>query len=87
MSDVSVSSSQLFPPSSERNRPPFRDSMSAHTLPGLAGDAATPILPMMPSGIPGRDEMSSHVSPPSVERYRPLSSPPLSCIHGYLWAW
>ena len=39
----------------------------AHTRPGLAGEAATPILPSTPSGMPGLRVISAQVSPPSTD--------------------
>src|SRR5262245_65943505 len=57
--------------------------MIAHTRSGLAGETATPILPSAaPFGPPGLREISFHVSPPSVDLYRPLSGQPLSRLYG-----
>ena len=70
----------MSPVSSERYRPRLRPSasMTAQTRPALAGDAATPILPWVPSGIPSLRLMLVQVSPPSRERHSPQSGPPES---------
>ncbi len=61
--------------------------MIAHTRSGLAGETATPILPMnLPFGPPGLRVISVHVSPPSVDLNRPLSGPPLSMLQGVRFA-
>ena len=54
----------------------------AQTRPGLAGEQAMPMRPLMPSGRPGLAEISAQVSPPSVDLKMPLPGPPDSRIHG-----
>ena len=54
----------------------------AHTRPGIAGEAATPIRPFTPSGRPRLHVRSAHVSPPSVDRKMPLPGPPLVKLQG-----
>ena len=58
-------------------------SIVAQTRPGFAGEAATPIRPLSPSGSPGLDVMSVQVSPPSIERHIPLSGPPLVMLQKF----
>jgi hypothetical protein len=43
----------VAPASSDTNTPPFSFSTIAYTRPESAPETATPILPMIPSGIPG----------------------------------
>src|SRR5262245_26500554 len=54
----------------------------AQTRSDLAGEATTPILPLMPVGRPGLLVSSTQVSPPSVDLYRLLSGPPLERLQG-----
>lgn len=64
------------------NIAPSSASISAQTVPGFAREAATPSLPRVPLGNPGFRVISCHVSPPSVVRKRPLSSPPELSVWG-----
>ena len=57
-------------------------STIAQTRPVLAGETATPILPLRPFGKPGLSVRSVQVVPPSVERKRPLPGPPLITFQG-----
>src|SRR6476620_10115138 len=52
---------------------------------GLAGEIATPILPNGFAGMPGLNEISFHVSPPSVLFHNPLRPPPVFMPHGMRW--
>ena len=54
----SLTRSHVSPPSSESSSTPSSASTMAHTRPDLAGDAATPMRPLIPSGIPGRSVRS-----------------------------
>ena len=83
---MSETISQVSPLSSERYSPRSSDSTMANTRPVLAGDAATPMRPFTPPGSPGLSVMSVQVSPPSVDRYIPLSGPPLVKVCGSRWA-
>src|SRR5437870_673214 len=55
--------------------------MSAYTRFGSAPDTATPIFPSSPAGRPGARVISFHVSPPSVDLYKPLPGPPLDIVY------
>ena len=58
---------QLAPASSERKTPPESCSTIAHTRLGLAGETASPILPITPDGSPRAVPVSLvQVAPPSV---------------------
>src|ERR1700752_325217 len=73
----------FFPPLVETNRPPASLSeslsMRAYTLSGFERLTAIDILPSS-SGKPSFN--FSHVSPLSVDLYRPLPGPPLITFHG-----
>ena len=72
--------SHVEPASSERKRPPSSASTNAHTRPGLDGEIATPMRPLVPLGSPPAS--SDQESPPSTDLYRPLCGPPLVNIQG-----
>src|SRR4030095_3218154 len=76
-SRLSLTSSQVAPLSSDRKRSQSSALTVTHTPLSLAGDMASPILPLRPLGRPGLFVMSVQVSPPSVDLYKPLSGPPL----------
>src|SRR5688572_28116730 len=57
--------------------------MSAHTMDGLAGETASPTLPMSSLDSPGLLVSSIHFSPPSVDLKIPLPAPPLTSCHGF----
>src|SRR5690349_5055973 len=83
MSAESLTSRQVPPASSDRNRPPAGASTSAYTRFGLAADTLSPILPIGAAGRPGLVVSSVQVWPPSVDLNIPLPGPPLLSSHGW----
>ena len=79
---LSLTRSHVSPPSSESSSTPSSCSTMAQTRPDLAGDAATPMRPLIPSGMPGLSVRSVQVSPPSVDRHSPLSGPAPTRLQG-----
>ena len=81
---LSFTRSQVSPLSSDRSSTPSSASTMAHTRPDCAGEIATPMRPLMPSGMPERSVRSVQVSPPSVDRHSPDSGPALVRPQGVL---
>ncbi len=78
MSASVLTSVQVAPASSDRNRPPPLASTSAYTRFGFAPETLTPILPIGSSGRPRWPVSSVQVVPPSVDLNSPLPGPPSS---------
>src|SRR6266581_5053141 len=78
MSASVLTSAQVAPASSDRNRPPPLASTIAYTRFGSAPETLTSILPTGPAGRPRRLVSSVQVVPPSVDLNSPLPGPPSS---------
>src|SRR5215204_4034852 len=76
-----LTSFHVAPASSEDSRPPFSFSTTAYTRFESAPETATPILPIIPEGMPGLRVISVQFSPPSVDLNNPLPGPPLDIVY------